>query len=392
MSFGQSNTSDIVSPTLPVIVSNVGYRLLIDSKKGGIVSLRSTFGSERNLLVPNHIGLPLFKLELMDDHSKFRTINSSQAKKITIHKTGDEKAQTVTIEFKSLDNMPIDARVTIRCPASESLTYWSIELANDTTLWIANLQFPLVEVPFDNPADGGHNKILWSFGDGILTGPVERSMNLGGWSGTILDKPEIWRYSNYPGQWTTTQLMAYYNNVGGLYMSCDDATGLPKMINPLMENDGVTLGFGHFPGTRGPGTSKLPYNVVIGTFLGDWRDAAEIYRHWAERQPFCAEKLAKRKDCPKWISDSVVGIAFPMRGQADFDSPATANPEYSPAMNALPFLDKLAKKLDCSLMPIVFNWEHGGPWVQPDAFPPVGGEASMQEFMAKAKGKGWHPY
>src|SRR5215467_2445007 len=107
LSFGQGNASDIVSPVAPVMVSNVGYRLLIDSKKGGIVSLRSTFGSERNLLVPNHIDLPLFRLELMDDHSKFRTINSSQAKKITIQETGDGKGQTVTIEFKSLDNMPI---------------------------------------------------------------------------------------------------------------------------------------------------------------------------------------------------------------------------------------------------------------------------------------------
>jgi hypothetical protein len=42
-------------------------------------------------------------------------------------------------------------------------------------------------------------------------------------------------------------------------------------------------------------------------------------------------------------------------------------------------------------MPLVFNWEHAGPWVQPDAFPPVGGEASMKEHMAKAKEKGWHP-
>src|SRR5215831_15698537 len=100
LSFGQSNTADIVSPTSPVVVSNVGYRLLIDSKKGGIVSLRSTFGSKRDLLIPNHIDLPLFKLELMDDHSKFRAINSSQARKIIVQKTGDEKAQTVTIEFK----------------------------------------------------------------------------------------------------------------------------------------------------------------------------------------------------------------------------------------------------------------------------------------------------
>ena len=42
-------------------------------------------------------------------------------------------------------------------------------------------------------------------------------------------------------------------------------------------------------------------------------------------------------------------------------------------------------------MPIIFNWEHGGPWVQPDAYPPVGGEAAFREFMAKAKARGWHP-
>jgi len=32
---------------------------------------------------------------------------------------------------------------------------------------------------------------------------------------------------------------------GGLYVACDDATGLPKFIDPLFEADGVTLGLGH---------------------------------------------------------------------------------------------------------------------------------------------------
>ena len=81
-----------------------------------------------------------------------------------------------------------------------------------------------------------------------------------------------------------------------------------------------------------------------------------------------------------------------MRGQADWDGPATLNPEYTPATNALPYLDKLATELDCPLMPLVYNWEHGGPWVQPDAFPPIGGEESMREFMAKSREKGWSPF
>jgi hypothetical protein len=117
--------------------------------------------------------------------------------------------------------------------------------------------------------------------------------------------------------------MAYYNDLGGLYLACDDNAGLPKFIDPLLESDGVTMGLGHFPGTRGPGEYKLPYNVVLGTFHGDWYAAAEIYRDWASKQSFCATKLRDRKDIPQWITDSPIGIMFPMRGQADWDPPAT---------------------------------------------------------------------
>jgi hypothetical protein len=66
---------------------------------------------------------------------------------------------------------------------------------------------------------------------------------------------------------------------------------------------------------------------VLGTFHGDWYRAAEIYRDWATKQAFCGRKLADRADCPKWITDSAVGFAFPMRGQGDWDGPSVVNPE-----------------------------------------------------------------
>jgi len=370
----------------PLIVINSGYRLLIDSEKGTIASFRSTFGVERELLIPSHARLPLFKIEFMNDHSEFKTVTSSEAKEVRVTKSGNQDGQTITLEYKEIGQLPVDARVTIRCPAGETLTYWNLEVNNRTTSWIGHIQFPVIEVPFDNPTDKGYSHILWSNADGALAGPVVPSMSVG-----QRDAAEVWRSNNYPGRWARTQLMAYYNDAGGLYVACDDPKGLPKLIDPLMETDGVTMGLGHYPGTRGPGETKLPYNVVLGTFHGDWYAAAEIYRNWASRQPFCATKLAARTDYPKWLTDSPLGIAFPMRGQGDWDPPAAVNPEYTPATNALPYLDKLAAAIEGPLMPIVFNWEHGGPWVQPDAYPPVGGEAALREFMAKAKAKGWHP-
>src|ERR1035437_3669847 len=374
-----------------VIVINSGYRLVIDSDKGSIASLRSTFGLDHELLIPGHTRLPLFKIEFMNDHGEFKTATSSEAKSVKVAKSRDAEGETVTIDYEGIGELPLDAHVTVRCPSRQTLTYWTLSLNNRTSMWIGHIQFPVIEVPFDSLENQNHSHILYSFADGALAGPVVPGMSAGAWGNSRLNSPEIWRYNNYPGQWTSTQLMAYYNDAGGLYLACDDPNGLPKFIDPVLEGDGVTMGVGHFPGTRGPGETKLPYNVVVGTLHGDWSAAAEIYRDWASKQPFCATKTAQRTDIPKRIADSPAAISFPMRGQGDWDPPAAENPEYPPLTNALPYLDKWAAAFEGPLMPIIFNWEHSGPWVQPDAYPPLGGEASFREFMSKAKARGWHP-
>ncbi len=374
-----------------VIVVNSGYKLVIDTKQGSIESLRSTYGQDHDLLIPGHARLPLFKIEFLDDKGEFRLVTSSDAKDVDVERIHNADGETLTLDFKEIGQLPVDARVTVRCPARESLTYWSLTLKNRTSWWIGHVQFPVVQVPFDNSSNQNSSHILWSTADGALAGPVEPGMSIGPWGGKEADTPEIWRSNNYPGEWTTTQLLAYYNDAGGLYVACDDPKGLPKFIDPFLERDGVTMGVGHYPGTRGPSEYTLPYNVVIGTFHGDWYAAAEIYRDWASHQPFCAKKIGQRADSPKWLEDAPVGIAFPMRGQGDWDPPAAVNPEFTPLTNALPYLDRLATALKSPLMAIIFNWEKSGPWVQPEAFPPLGGEAAVREFMVKAKANGWHP-
>lgn len=373
------------------IVANRGYRLLIDNRNGSIASLQAAFGSAQELLVPGHALLPLLKMELMDGDGKFQTIDTLDAGKTQVVKHEGADEDTLEIGFQTMGGLPVGAHITVRCPRQEALTYWSLEITNGTPLWIAHVQFPVVQVPFDDVRHGQKSSILSPFADGLLTSPVVPSTAAGNWGQRQLDSVEVWRRNNYPGEWASTQLMAYYNDVSGLYMACDDATGLPKFIGPLVGPDGVTLGLGHYPGTRGPGKYTQPYHVVLGTFQGDWYAAAEIYRRWASKQSFCSAKLADRKDMPEWVAQSPVFVAFPMRGEADWDGPAKINPEYVPPTNALPYLDNLASRMESSLTPIVFNWEHGGPWVQPDAFPPVGGEAAMKQFMAEAKRKGWHP-
>lgn len=383
-------SGELTTPS-PLAVDGDGYRLFIDKQAGSIAALQATYLEVLELLIPNHVSLPLLTIELWNEKEGFQTIDSSQAKETEVRESTQNGERQVTFQFRNLGGLPVDATVQVNCPSRSALTYWSFTLTNKTHSWIGHVQFPYIRVPFDD-FDGKHlSNILWSIGDGGLAGPVTPTMRVGGWWSSRRNTPEVWRFNNYPGQWASTQLMAYYSDLGGLYLACDDNSGLPKFIDPLMEDDGVTLGLAHYPGIQGFGTYQLPYHVVLGTFHGDWYAAAEIYRDWARHQPFCSVKLADRQDVPKWVLESPVGIMFPMRGQCDWDGPATENQEYSPASNAIPYLDKVASGLDAPLMPIVFNWEHAGPWVQPDAYPPVGGDDAMKEFMRKARDRGWSP-
>ena len=381
----------IASAKPPVIVINPNYRLVINSDKGTIESFRIASGADHELLIPNHGRLPLFKIEFRGADSKFKLITSSEAKKVNVNKTVQDGNETIVIDYEGISDLGVSAKVTVWCPGNEALTYWSLEVDNPTPMWIGHIQFPIVEVPFDrNPTEENCSSILSSLYDGVLASPVTASTVVGSWRQPRYNTPETWRSTNYPRE-CTAQLLAYYNASGGLYLACEDPNGNPKLISPLVERDGVTMGLGHYPATQGPGKTKLGYNVALGTFRGDWYAAAEIYRNWATKQPFTARKLAQRSDIPKWLFQPLVGVTFPMRGQADWDPPAAINPEYTPATNALPYLDKLAKTFNTPLLPIIFNWEHAGPWVQPEAFPPVGGEAAMKKFMTDAKAKGWHP-
>jgi len=112
----------------PVTVVNEGYRLLIDPARGTIASLQSTFGVDRELLIRDHVRLPLFNIEFMSDHAKFRLVTSSEATHVSVNKVEDEKGQAITIEFKQIGELPVDGLVTIRCPKNETLTYWRHQL------------------------------------------------------------------------------------------------------------------------------------------------------------------------------------------------------------------------------------------------------------------------
>ncbi len=92
---------------------------------------------------------------------------------------------------------------------------------------------------------------------------------------------------------------------------------------------------------------------------------------------------------PEWLLDSPSHIIIRMAGEID-NGPAEPNKEFLPYPKLIPLLDKISKRIDAPLVPIVMSWERPGPWVYPDCFPPQGGDESMAEFARLARERGWH--
>ena len=128
------------------------------------------------------------------------------------------------------------------------------------------------------------------------------------------------------------QFMAHYNDGAGLYLATHDPLASMKEIvarhgqAPGGRRDGVFLSYrwpvenmsdtGNIfemdrevpdPNDPAAGNVDIEARAVMGAFQGNWYDAAQIYRTWAETAPWWPESDENgRLDTPEWMTD----IAF----------------------------------------------------------------------------------
>ena len=136
----------------------------------------------------------------------------------------------------------------------------------------------------------------------------------------------------YPSYRGNMQFMAHYNDGAGLYLATHDPLASMKEIvarhgqAPGGRRDGVFLSYrwpvenmsdtGNIfemdrevpdPNDPAAGNVDIEARAVLGAFRGDWYDAAQIYRTWAETAPWWPESDENgRLDTPEWMTD----IAF----------------------------------------------------------------------------------
>jgi len=203
---------------------------------------------------------------------------------------------------------------------------WSIEASvspGDNVIYYVNFPFLFFGKIGDSHED---DYLVFPQREGrLIKSPIEKGNKIPDDTRNLLSRSFF-----YPGE-ITTQFMAYYDGDSGegFYIAAEDKNGNVKRVYFNSIDGLLYLYFTHFnfalPGPRDEVIKQLQYfslrdklNYTIATqvFVGDWIDAAMIYRKWVEeeRPIFISKgKLKVRSDISERVKLTSIAILYRIR-------------------------------------------------------------------------------
>ena len=354
-----------------VTLENDRLRIVFDKGAKGNLAAIVDKQSAQNLAVPPADSHRLYTLFCANDEGKIQELSNNDAAEIRYEIQRSQGVVRLVETFAGHAGQKITAAVTVALRADSPLSAWRIEVKNEAGVLLKNVAFPVIHAPLTIGPGGEGDAIALPVCDGYLIEQPSKSMSKG-----------ASRRGPYPGG-MSAQLMAFYGKPAGLYMATYDAAGHPKEIAVTRrENDLAFYYVHHFPEEKGGGWA-MPYDFVLGTFHGDWHDAADIYKEWAVRQFWCARTLAER-DVPAWVKEAPVFHTLSVRAIDKQKKPYNSLP-ILPA-HVRRFCEALKTK-ECAM---IMGWEKNGGWVTPHYFPPFGGAELFRKATSEILKDGNH--
>lgn len=307
-----------------------------------------------------------------------RQLADKDASSIKIKKTGANEIHA-RLRFDRTyfpdGHFEVDVRM---CILSSGFLAWDFTFINSTDESLEWIECPGLVFKNDYVEKAGAVRLFWPAQEGALIEGMS-ARNASWMKPKMLGYPTPGWGGFYPGP-TQMQFMAYMRHDKGLYVAAHDKEGNTKYIEFYDQGEGVRFEFVHFCSASKEKRFSLGYSMVMKAFRGDWHDAAELYRTWAEASiTLLPPKTTRNSRMPKWVLESPLVVTYPIRGVGHHAGKTEPN-EYSPPTKALPALRRLAEALDTKLLVLLMHWEGTAPWSPPYVWPPLGGEADMRRF------------
>ena len=297
------------------------------------------------------------------------------AASVSYEHTTSSSGGDLYINHSMVKGFDLNTSIHVRIDEGSSLFRMRLDIECGTDIVIKYAFFPLVwgMGPIGPEQDDDH--IFYPTGDGlVLRDPLR-------------DIDSLYLSDMYPAG-VSMQFMCHYDpDEAGLYMATYDAEGYPKKLNMVsLDWDSqrrLSSYFQLFPPEYPGNGLNMTYDALLGSFHGDWYDAADIYSEWAMTTPFVSGgKVGIDKDTPEWwLNTSVLGVANRDRGIVHNTLPAIVN-----------MTREMSDVTDLNTTALIFAWEKEGGWVGPNFFPPAEGEAEFIEAMDDLKSTGDHGF
>ncbi|MBU0610142.1 MAG: carbohydrate binding domain-containing protein, partial [Armatimonadetes bacterium] len=304
------------------------------TERGAVAEFVQRPGGQR--LIAGAKGDPVYALAVAGEHGT-RTLTDKDARGVA----GEAADGTRRFRFDHGD-IKVTCEVAV---TADGLLAFTASVTNRGNEAVTGVRYPILRAPIQLGEHSADDAILLpAFDGGICENPKEAVPALGGFE------------AYYPGP-ASCQVLAYYDPRAGLYMAAQDAAGTPKRFTL---NADVDFGFGFqhlFPTV--PGRDAVPgYPVVIGTFVGDWQDAAALYREWSRKQAWCATPL--RQKTPAWLARGALVTSFdPRRFSLD---------------QLQAYLARFRALYGAPLIANSRGWERWGMWTGQEYLPPLPSE------------------
>ena len=253
----------------------------------------------------------------------------------------------------------------------DGLAHFRLGVRNPGTWAVARIRYPGFASPPALGGDAADDRLLvpHSHSDGIvINAPGRQDRSAGG---------------TYPGD-AAVQMAALYDAAAGLLLATHDAEGHCKVFDVRMSRDRfVELSVTHLR-PEVPGDADTPYDTVLGSFTGGWRDAADLYKRWAKSQPWCARTLDARSDVPAFLKEGAAGVIVPIANANGYTG------LLGPSLEKLPDLAASYRRRARvpPLIVVPYGWENRGTWAGIHYLPAVPSDASWREANAALKAQG----
>lgn len=342
------------------------------SQKGCLVSLVDR-RAEREMLAAGGRAR-LFTLAISEEGTgPLAYVSNTDAREADLSFRDTGETQSVEGVFRDLGGKGVDCTIKVSARRGDPCLRWRVsEVRLPESLVLEQVQFPIFVLRAP-PGEGPDAAVI------------------GHTKGGVYPSPSAWKTgesisAGQPGS-MAAQFGCYYDAVGGLYWAAEDSRGYTKATWVRRTAGGLEVGWSQSCFARG--VFAMDYDLVTTTFASstpgvptDWRDAADIYRAWAEKQPWCAKRFAERDDVPGWLKSGPAMVRF----TRDW----LAQPDLIERWLKVYWLRHF--RPHTPLIVAYWGWEKVATWVTPDYFPVYPSDEDFRRVARMNRDLGGHVF